>query len=391
MSNLINKAKDALSGDKNHSTTTSSGYGSGPHDTATGNRIDPTIDSRTGQYTGAHGQTTTTAGPHSSNVGNKVDPRVDSDLDHRNNPTSGVGGYGQTQGTHGGTHGGTGMTSGTGQGYGTSATATGGTAGPHSSNLANKLDPRVDSDVDHRNNPASNVGGYGQTQGAGSYGATGGTSTAPGYGAPSSTGGAHYGGAHHGGATTTTTSTTGPHSSNMANKLDPRVDSDADHRNNPASNVGGRGQAQGTYGGAGGTTTAPGYGAASSATGTHGTAGPHSSNMANKADPRIDSDMDHRNNPASQVGGYGQTQGTHGGTGMTTGGTGYGTTTTGTTGAHGHGTTGATHTGGIDSGYNGTTTGTPGTAGMQSTKVHDSKLLNKLDPRTKTDSEGRAV
>lgn len=61
-----------------------------------------------------------------------------------------------------------------------------------------------------------------------------------------------------------------------------------------------------------------------------------SSNIANKADPRIDSDRDNRNDPTSRVGGYG-TQGTHTGTGTGTG-AGYGTT--GVTGTHGtHGTT----------------------------------------------------
>jgi hypothetical protein len=59
-------------------------------------------------------------------------------------------------------------------------------------------------------------------------------------------------------AATGTTSTTGPHNSNIANKLDPRVDSDADNR--------ARHEAIG---------------------GAHG---PHSSNLANKADPRVDSD-----------------------------------------------------------------------------------------------------
>ena len=76
---------------------------------------------------------------------------------------------------------------------------TGGTtAGPHSSSLANKADPRVDSDLD----------------GSG---------------------------------------TVGPHSSSLANQADPRVHSDLD---------GSR------------------------------TAGPHSSSLANKADPRVDSDLD---------------------------------------------------------------------------------------------------
>ena len=58
--------------------------------------------------------------------------------------------------------------------------------------------------------------------------------------------------------------TTGPHSSNLMNKADPRVDSDRD---------GHRGMGTGM-------------------TGSHTTAGPHSSDMMNKADPRVDSDRD---------------------------------------------------------------------------------------------------
>lgn len=66
--------------------------------------------------------------------------------------------------------------------------------------------------------------------------------------------------------------------------------------------------------------------------------------MANKADPRIDSDFDNRNDPTSRVGGYGtQGQSTH--TGTHAGGIGGTHTGThaggvgGTTGA-GYGTTG---------------------------------------------------
>jgi hypothetical protein len=64
--------------------------------------------------------------------------------------------------------------------------------GPHGTNTANKLDPRYDSDMDHR-------------------------------------------------GTATGSTNVGPHSTNVSNKLDPRIDSDADHRANPASNVGGTG------------------------------------------------------------------------------------------------------------------------------------------------------
>jgi len=71
----------------------------------------------------------------------------------------------------------------------------------------------------------------------------------------------------YGGTTGTTGSTNyGPHSSNLANKADPRYDSDLDHR--------------------GTTTGSTNY-------------GPHSTNVGNKADPRVDSDLDGRANPGS--------------------------------------------------------------------------------------------
>ena len=68
----------------------------------------------------------------------------------------------------------------------------------------------------------------------------------------------------------TGTSDVGPHSSSLADKADPRVDS------------GSRGLGSGT--------TGAGSGVAGT-TGTSG-AGPHSSSLANKADPRVDSDLD---------------------------------------------------------------------------------------------------
>jgi len=70
--------------------------------------------------------------------------------------------------------------------------AAGGTAGPHSSNIANKLDPRVDSDQDNRARHEAIAGSS--------------------YANPK---------AGH---------TAGPHGSDMANKMDPRVDSDLDNR-----------------------------------------------------------------------------------------------------------------------------------------------------------------
>lgn len=63
-----------------------------------------------------------------------INKHEDSDMDGRNDPTST---YGSSHPQSGGAY--------------TGTTATGSTnAGPHSSNLANKLDPRVDSDRDSK-------------------------------------------------------------------------------------------------------------------------------------------------------------------------------------------------------------------------------------------------
>jgi hypothetical protein len=66
------------------------------------------------------------------------------------------------------------------------------TSGPHSSGLANKADPRVDSDRDGSRITAASSGLSGDTAGS------------------------------------TNTSSTTPHNSNLLNKLDPRIDSDRD-------------------------------------------------------------------------------------------------------------------------------------------------------------------
>ncbi|KAF7538956.1 hypothetical protein G7054_g2489 [Neopestalotiopsis clavispora] len=173
MSGIINKVKDALHSDK-----------------------DKTHEAPQGTH-----------GPHSSRAANTADPRVDSDRDHRANPTThygegaaarpheGVGstGYGST-GTHTGTHTGAGLGSTgthtgaglgstgthTGAGLGSAGTHTGthagthtgaglgstgagyntaeGVHGPHGSRAANAVDPRVDSDRDHRGAPGHTTG-----------------------------------------------------------------------------------------------------------------------------------------------------------------------------------------------------------------------------------------
>ncbi|KAG7288487.1 hypothetical protein NEMBOFW57_004840 [Staphylotrichum longicolle] len=330
MSGIVNKIKEAVHGDKHHSEPEGT---HGPHNTRTANAMDPRVDSdrdhsstvgtgRTGTHTtgthtgvGVAGYSTGTAegthGPHSSRVANAMDPRVDSDRD--NSRTVGTG---RTAG-----HGEFGST---GYGAGSTGYSTGsaeGTHGPHSSRVANAMDPRVDSDRDN-----SRTVGTGRTAGHGEFGSTGYGAGSTGYGTGSAEG------------------THGPHSSRIANAMDPRVDSDRDN-----SRTVGTGTGAG-YGGAThhtGTAAGIGSGIGSSThhttgmTGTHGapegTYGPHSSRMANAADPRVDSDRDGR-------------------------------------GAHGtHGVSG------IGSG--------PGPA-HNTAGPHKSDMANKLDPRVDSDLDG---
>ena len=65
----------------------------------------------------------------------------------------------------------------------------------------------------------------------------------------------------------------------MANKVDPRVDSDLDSKGNR------HGAHKGGLMGASGSHATPGSGTAQN------TAGPHNSDLLNKLDPRVDSDL----------------------------------------------------------------------------------------------------
>jgi hypothetical protein len=178
--------------------------------------------------------------------------------------------------------------------------------GPHDSNVANKVDPRVDSDLDNRASYGShNTTGLGSnttTTGTGSTGLTGHHGTM---------GGAQQASANSR-ATGPASSTAGPHENNLANKADPRVDSDPSKENSGRfdkdvhkGSIGGAGVIP-ISGNAGPTSTktfeeaqhtgAAGAGSSYNTTGTglehKKTAGPHKSDMANKLDPRVDSDLD---------------------------------------------------------------------------------------------------
>jgi hypothetical protein len=166
-------------------------------------------------------------------MANKADPRVDSDRIGAAGNTgsarydtgaSGIGGVGHSSGLTGSTGhsgiGSTGHSSGlTGATYGSDPT------GPHDTHMANKADPRVDSD---------RVGGYGNTTSTGGYGATHSTglgSNTHSTGASGLTGSHNTHGAGVGGLSSgpgPAPDTAGPHKQDMLNKLDPRVDSDLD-------------------------------------------------------------------------------------------------------------------------------------------------------------------
>jgi len=123
----IDKVKDALHFNKNHATTTDT---TGTHTTGT----HATGTNKTG--TAGVLSNSTNAGPHNSNIANKADPRVDSDLDGRGNRHGAAkGGIMGASGSH--------ATPGSGTAQNT--------AGPHNSDLLNKIDPRVDADRDGSN------------------------------------------------------------------------------------------------------------------------------------------------------------------------------------------------------------------------------------------------
>jgi hypothetical protein len=275
-----------------------------------------------------------------SNVVEKVKAKIDNVL-HKDDTTTH-----NTAGTHHHQHHNT-----TDQ-YAVGGTSASTNAGPHSSNVANKLDPRVDSDRDNSHN-----------LGAANYGPGGATN-------PNTTGGAHGGaytqGTHAGTGNGYNTSTNaGPHSSNIANKLDPRVDSDRDNSHNlGAANYGPGGATNpNTTGGVHGGAYTHGTTGVGNGNGynTSTNAGPHSSNIANKLDPRVDSDRDNSHNlGAANYGPGGATNpnttgGVHGG-------------------AYTHGTTGV----GNGNGYNTSTNAGP----------HSSNVLNSLDPRVDSDNDG---
>ncbi|KZM20460.1 uncharacterized protein EKO05_0004569 [Ascochyta rabiei] len=409
---------------------------------------DTTHTGTTGTHTGTTGTHTGTnlpgsthndpTGPHSSHTANAADPRVDSDRFGTAGNTAGAGGHGTgqygTTDTHGttgsgltGTHGttGSGLTGShdtygsnthgtTGSGLtgshgttGHSTTHSSDPTGPHDSKLANKLDPRVDSDRVGPAGNSSSVGGYGNeqhTSGQQTYQTDGkklpealleDQSRADHH---SGAGLSHSSHANTGGLTGSNTHSshthgsdpTGPHDSHLGNKADPRVDSDRYGVAGNTAGAGGYGAGQygttGTHGSTGsgltgshGTHTGSGLTGGAPHTGSHtgshigsDPTGPHNTHLANQADPRVDSDRYGAAGNTTGAGGYGST-----GSGLT----GHNTTSSGLTGSHG------THTGA--GGYGSTGSGLTGNQGYSDPSgPHDSHLGNKADPRVDSDRYG---
>ncbi|KAL8992976.1 MAG: hypothetical protein Q9169_006689 [Polycauliona sp. 2 TL-2023] len=287
--------------------------------------------------TGApHSSTTSGVGPHSSSMANTVESRVESDADR----SRGLGGR-DTSGTTGGvmssnlpdrTAGNPGSTSDTGRSFPLGGASSGTTtSGPHSSNLANKTDPRVDSDRDGSRGVgnASGLGmGTGATSGPADQGdlsraglggssdantgvATGAATGVPlprGYGEESWTHDHQKHGHEFAGdpceneppAAGAVHFMPGPHSLDTANRLDPHVGGGAagglEHATvDSTPSIGDRHTGSGALAtggmGASGVESSRGTSSTSATQQANTAVGPHKSDLMNKADPRVDSDL----------------------------------------------------------------------------------------------------
>ncbi|KAK4132645.1 hypothetical protein BT67DRAFT_424893 [Trichocladium antarcticum] len=191
----------------------------------------------------ASGPAPKTAGPHKHDILNKLDPRIDST--HDREPAAAAAAAAAAAPST--------------QPPSTGHTIPEGTYGPHSSRAANALDPRVDSDLDRsRHTGTGTATGTGTGTGAG----------VPGMAIP---------------AAAVPAATYGRHGTRAANVLDPHVDSGMDNQRAQHSS---RGALE--TGAAGGAAGAAGMGM-SAGSGSGGAGGPHRSEVANKLDPRVDS------------------------------------------------------------------------------------------------------
>ncbi|OIW23713.1 hypothetical protein CONLIGDRAFT_637679 [Coniochaeta ligniaria NRRL 30616] len=319
-SRVANAADPRVDSDRDGSHNTGRTAGHGEYGSSTGGYVHGTGPTHASHDTGLGASTGSAGfgqhnsgtregehGPHSSRIANAADPRVDSDRDgshnvgrtagQHENYGSSTGGYvhgtGPTHASHT-----TGLGASTGSaGFGNTSGTREGEHGPHSSRIANAADPRVDSDRDGSRNAGAAYGtsttghGTGNTFGSSTHTGTSGFTTGSNAGTRE--------GEH------------GPHSSRTANALDPRVDSDRDGSRNAGAAYGSTGTGNtfgssthtGNQGFGTGHNTGAGYGSSTGYDNASGlghtgpgpapnTAGPHKSDMVNKLDPRVDSDLD---------------------------------------------------------------------------------------------------
>jgi hypothetical protein len=153
---------------------------------------------------------------------NKVKDALHSHKDNETTHDTGVHSS-TTTGTHTGTHTGAGSHGLAGENRGIDGPASR-TDGSHSHNVANKLDPTVDSDRDHSRNLGANPGRDAHSAAPGSHNTTGTHTTGTGLtGSHGSTGVSGTHGTHTTGTSLTgsynTSTNHGPHDSNAANKV----------------------------------------------------------------------------------------------------------------------------------------------------------------------------
>ncbi|KAI6768385.1 hypothetical protein HG530_006394 [Fusarium avenaceum] len=349
MSGLINKVKDALHSDKDKTHHEQPEGTHGTHNSRVANAADPRFDSDRDHRanpatTGGLGGSSAHTGPTAGGLG---DSHTAGGLGHNTGTGHTAGGLGGSSHTAGGlghntgtghtagglggsshTAGGLGHTTGAGHTTGGIGSTGGighrsenlpeGTVGPHSSRAANAADPRVDSDLDSsRSHGAGHTtGGLGSTGGIGhrSENLPGSTHSSGLHGSNNSglpgathSSGLHEGsgagiGSHSGGLNAghnagglntydqTTTGTSGL-SSHGAGAHGPNAGLTGSHGPNSglSGTHGSTTHGAGTHGaGLGGAGSGYGSGPGPAAN----TAGPHKSDLLNKADPRVDSNLD---------------------------------------------------------------------------------------------------
>ncbi|KAJ5212154.1 uncharacterized protein N7498_003800 [Penicillium cinerascens] len=242
MSNFMHKVRDAMSGHKGSSHDSSQGdnrtsdtrdtYGSS--NTSQGDNYGT---SNTGGGTGNTYGSNTTGAEMGSGMGTGTsDSKMDNKMDTSNTygSTTGSGNYGAGGYNTGlqDTKGQAGMgpsTMNTGDystgsnAYGSSGTGDySGTQGPRESNMANKMDPRVDSSTGQGGMYTSDYGGSTNSPAYNTRSATTGSNMGQMDSKQRDMGGSAAGGSSY---NTGRRRSSGPHSSNLLNKLDPRVKS----------------------------------------------------------------------------------------------------------------------------------------------------------------------